>query len=235
MQNVTMSRLPCPRGCFLGCALLWVAASAAPVLAQEGGKAGAYKYTDEKGVVHYGDRIPPEYAKRERTILSRDGVEVRRMAAERTPEQLAQDNALAETARKQRAHDNFLLSTYTSVRDIEMLRDRRLEQIADQRRSVESYIATLNERLDALQVRAQVFRPYNEAAGARRMPDQLAEDLIRTMNEVRQQQNSVKERLTEERNLSGQFQADIQRYRALRGGGHANAAVGPATTATTAR
>lgn len=235
MQNMPMRRLPYPRGCLLGCALLWVAATAAPALAQEGAKGGAYKYTDDKGIVHYGDRIPPEYAKRERAILNREGVEVRRLAAERTPEQLALDNAQAEAARRQRDHDSFLLSTYTSVRDIEMLRDRRLGQIADQRRSVESYIATLNERLDALQARAQVFRPYNETAGARRMPDQLAEDLIRTVNEVRQQQNSVKERLAEERNLGGQFQADIERYRALRGSGQASAAAGPGTASTTAR
>jgi hypothetical protein len=225
VQNMAMLRLPSVRAssrarAALACALCatLVAAWSSPTAADERGKGGAYKWTDDKGVVHYGDRVPPEYAKRERAVLNREGVELRRLAAERTAEQLAVDNARAEAARKQRDHDSFLLTTYTSVRDIETLRDRRLEQLADQRRSMETYIDTLNERLDTLQARAQTFRPYNTAQTARRMPDQLAEDLVRTVNEVRRQRQSVEERRSEEGNLRNQFQADIERYRTLRAG-----------------
>jgi hypothetical protein len=188
-----------------------LAACAGIALAQEPAKGRSYKWTDDKGVTHYGDRIPPEYAKRERTVLNEQGVAVRKLDAEKSVEQLRADEVAAD-------HDSFLLTTYTSVRDIESLRDLRLQQIADQRLSVQSYIDTLRGRLDALQARAQGFRPYNPSPNARRMPDPLAEDLVRTINEVRRQESSVRERLAEETALRNQFQADIDRFRTLRGG-----------------
>jgi hypothetical protein len=217
MHNTAM---PCPRSAraaFAACVALLVASTGIS-LAQEPAKGRSYKWTDDKGVTHYGDHIPPEYAKRERTVLNEQGVAVRKLDAEKSLEQLRADEAAAEAARKQRDHDNFLLTTYTSVRDIESLRDLRLQQIADQRLSMQNYIETLRGRLDALQARAQGFRPYNPSPNARRMPDPLAEDLVRTLNEVRRQETSVRGRLAEETALRSQFQADIDRFRALRSG-----------------
>ncbi len=62
------------------------------------------------------------------------------------------------------------------MKDIESLRDVRLEQISGQRRAAEEYVESLHSRLGTLQSRALNFKPYNEAPGARRMPDDLAEE-----------------------------------------------------------
>ena len=35
-----------------------------------------YKWTDHNGVVHYGDKIPPEYANLDRNVLNDQGVRV---------------------------------------------------------------------------------------------------------------------------------------------------------------
>jgi hypothetical protein len=48
------------------------------------------KWTDENGRIHYGDRIPPKYAKQERKILNEQGIEVKTIDAAKTPEQLAE-------------------------------------------------------------------------------------------------------------------------------------------------
>lgn len=189
-------------------------ASAADRNATKGEK--TYKWVDDKNVVHYGDRVPPEYAKRERAVLNEQGVQVGKLEAERTPEQLADLERRDKIARDQKQHDEFLLTTYTSVRDIESLRDQRLSQLADQRASTETYIESLNDRLTQLQLRAQAFRPYNAAAGAKPMPDKLAEDLIRTLNEVRRQRQSLDDRRNEETALRARFQSDIDRFRLLR-------------------
>jgi hypothetical protein len=182
------------------------------------GKGGnsTYKWVDDQNVVHYGDRVPAEYAKRERTVLNRQGVEVNRLEAERTPEQIAELERRDKLARDQKQHDEFLLTTYTSVRDIEGLRDQRLQQLADQRASMENYVDSLVDRLTQLQLRAQVFRPYNGSASAKQMPDKLAEDLIRTVNEVRRQRQTLDDRRNEETALRARFQSDIDRYRLLR-------------------
>ena len=47
------------------------------------------------------------------------------------------------------------------------------------------------------------------------MPDDLAEDLVRTMNEMKSQKNALEAKDAEESALRTQFQADIDRYREL--------------------
>ena len=44
----------------------------------------------------------------------------------------------------------FLVSTYPSVKDIESVRDNRLEQIKGQISASEAYITTLTTRVDGL-------------------------------------------------------------------------------------
>jgi hypothetical protein len=70
--------------------------------------------------------------------------------------------------------------------------------------------------LTNLQTRARNFAPYSDKKGARRMPDDLAEDLVRTMNEMKAQKNALAAKDAEENALRAQFQTDIERYRELR-------------------
>ena len=177
---------------------------------------GTYKWVDEKGVTHYGDSVPPQYAQKERVILNEQGVEIGRMDAQRTPEQAVEYARRQEEARRARERDAFLLNTYTSVKDIEQLRDARLEQLRGQRLAAQQYVETLHQRLSSLQARAMNFKPYNANPNARRMPDDLAEDLVRTANEVRTQTTSLAEKNAEEEQVRARFQADIDRYRQLR-------------------
>jgi hypothetical protein len=176
----------------------------------------SYRWIDENGVVHYGDRIPPQYSSKERTILNKRGVEVGRLDAQRTPEQQAEYARRLQEERRAREHDVFLLNTYTSVKDIEELRDARLEQLRGQRRAGEAYIESLQARLSSLQARAMGFKPYSTRPEARRLPDDLAEDLVRTANEVRRQTNTIHQKVEEEAELHANFQADIDRYKQLR-------------------
>ena len=175
----------------------------------------AYRWVDEQGVVHYGDNIPPQYANQDRSVLNGEGVEVGRLDAQKSPEQQAADARERAAVMKQKQHDAFLVSTYTSVKDIEALRDARLEQLRGQRAAAEQYVESLRGRLGSLQSRAQSFGPYNTRAEARRMPDDLAENLVRTVNELRVQSGALAAKSEEESTLRQQFQSDIERYREL--------------------
>ena len=42
-----------------------------------------YSWVDEHGNLQYGDRVPPEYAKRELRVLNNQGVEVKRIDAQK--------------------------------------------------------------------------------------------------------------------------------------------------------
>jgi len=177
--------------------------------------ATTYKWVDEQGIVHYGDSIPPQYAEKEHKLLNNQGVEVGHTDAQKTPEELAAEAQAHEAVVKQKQHDSFLLTTYTSVKDIESLRDVRLDQLQGQRTAAEQYVENLHSRLVALQGRVKHFRPYSASPGARRMPDDLAEDLVHTLNEMRTQSNALSSKNQEVVAMREQFDLDITRYREL--------------------
>jgi hypothetical protein len=177
-----------------------------------------YRWVDEQGVVHYGDSVPPQYAEKERAILNSQGVVVGRLDAQKTPQQIEAETRVRDEALKQKQHDSFLVTTYTSVKDIEALRDVRLDQLEGQRVAAEQYVDNLRSRLTTLQTRAKLFRPYAERAKAGKMPDDLAEDLVRTLNELRTQRGVLVAKGEEVTALRAQFQTDIERYRELHDG-----------------
>ena len=206
-----MPRLP--RAASLSFALLWLCAAGAAVRAEA---PAAYKWVDDQGVVHYGDSIPPQYAQKESTVLNKQGVAIGHNAATKSATELAADASAQEQAARQKQHDSFLLATYTSVKDIEQLRDERLLQIKGQRVAAEQYVASLGERLTSLQARAQNFKPYSTRPDARRMPDDLAEQMVHTLNDIRAQKAALGTSQEEETKTQAQFQSDIDRYKELR-------------------
>ncbi len=160
-------------------------------------------------------RAADEYAQSERRVLNNQGVEVQRVGAEKNAEQLAEQRKHDREIEARAQHDSFLKTTYTSTKDIERLRDERVDQLNGQITAANAYIDSLNARLKTLQERAMHFKPYNTNPDARRMPDDLAEQLVRTANEVRSQRKSLDRRHQEALALRAQFDADISRYREL--------------------
>jgi hypothetical protein len=201
----------------IAAALLCLAAY--PAAATEHG--ANYSWVDKNGERHYGDSVPPEYAQSERRVLNNQGVEVQHVDAEKNAEQRAQQLKSDQTAQQRLQHDNFLLSTYTSTKDIERLRDERLDQIDGQIRAASAYIDTLEARLKSLQARALLFKPYNTKPDARRMPDDLAEQLVRASNDLRSQHKAMDKRRQDQTEVRAQFEADIARYRELTAKGSA--------------
>ncbi len=148
----------------LGATLLVVTAlallSTGSAQAQQGQR--LYKWKDHDGVVHYGDKIPPEYANLDRNVLNDQGVSVAFEEGEVTEAEravLEQRAAEAEAARRAKAEiarrDRMLLETYLTVADIEDLRDRRLELLESQIKVTELYLGNLRKRLLGLQDRGQ--------------------------------------------------------------------------------
>jgi hypothetical protein len=176
----------------------------------------AYRWVDEHGVVHYGDTVPPQYARNSRQILNSQGVEIGHVDAEKSQAQLeAEAHAHARRVAQQQ-HDYFLLSTYTSVKDIESLRDERLAQIEAQQTAAQQYVQSLQSRLSSLQSRAQQFKPYNSRPDAPRMPDDLAQELVQTLSEVHLQDQAIESRTEQEAQVRAQFQSDIERFQQLK-------------------
>jgi hypothetical protein len=184
-----------------------------------------YRWTDEKGVVHYGDSVPPEYSKIERNVLNNQGVNVGHEEGELTPEkraELARQKEQAEQEKAQKAaierRDKMLLDTYLSVSDIEDLRNRRVELLESQIKVTELYLANLRKRLVSLQEEASNYKPYTTREGAPQIPENLQLDLTRTAHSINLYEQTLSRTRSDEENLRNSFDSDIRRFKELKGG-----------------
>jgi hypothetical protein len=195
------------------------------LLASPGFAAGAgasngrtlYKWVDEQGVIHYGDHIPPEYAAQEQHVINSQGIEINRLEAQKTPEVLAAEEQKKAEAEQSKNRDRNLLNTYASVQEIERLRDQRVTLLSDQIKVTSQFLEVLNGKLKKLRVSSLRYKPYSSDANASAMPDQIAEDLVRVGNDIRTQEENLREKRSEETIMSKQFDSDIARFKELKG------------------
>lgn len=186
--------------------------------AQQGGKK-LYRWVDRNGQVHYGDRIPPEYADQDREVLNQQGVAVGHeqgvLTAEEAKAQAEAARADREVRERQR-RDRMLLSTYQSVQEIEVLRDRRIELVDAQLTIQEQSLANLRQRHAQLVKQAARFQPQNAAPEAQPMPEGLAADIARSSSDIATQEQNLQKKREERATILANFAADIQRFRELR-------------------
>jgi hypothetical protein len=98
--------------------------------------AGMYRWVDDKGQVHYGDSIPPQYANQGHVELSAQGRVMKRVegSARSEDERRRRDEAAQQEANKareaqdQRRRDMALLATFADEKEIDRARDRAIQQ-----------------------------------------------------------------------------------------------------------
>ncbi len=183
-----------------------------------------YRWVDENGVVHFGDRVPPQYAKVDRQVLNESGVQVEAVEGAKTDEELAAEEreaAKQATAQTEAAaaeeRDQILITTYASVEEIEALRDRRMELVGGQIRVTELYLEDLRDKLARLQEEAERFRPYSSEPDARHMPDNLAREMSETLDSIILYEQTLTESRTQQDEMVAKFAADIDRFKELKG------------------
>lgn len=102
-------------------------------------EAGLYRWVDENGAVHYGDKVPAKYLKQEHDELNEQGTTVKKHDRAMTSQEKA-DKERQEAERKrienelraQALRDRVLTDTYTTERDLVAARDARLDAIDSQ-------------------------------------------------------------------------------------------------------
>ncbi len=179
-----------------------------------------YKWVDENGQVHYGDKIPPEYANQDREVLNKQGLSVGREEGAETAEEARarqEREKQAKAAEEQAQRDRMLLATYQNVDEIELLRARRLDQIDAQLTIQEQSLTNLKARHAEQVKRASRYQPANKDPKAPPMPEGMAEDIARAESDIRTQQLNLDKRRKERSALNQQFDADVARFKELRG------------------
>ena len=177
-----------------------------------------YRWVDDEGVVHYGDRVPPEYANQPSDLLNRHGVPVGSRGGAASEAQLEAER-LEEEARterlEQQRRDRVLLDTYLSVDEIRMLRDRRVQLLEAQLAVTESTLNRLTQQLQELELLASEYRPYTDDPEAERIPDDLATDLANAQASVIEHERRLARGREERTAMIARFEQDIERFHEL--------------------
>lgn len=199
-------------------------------------QATMYKWVDDKGKVHYGDTIPPEYADQGNTQLDKRGQVVKKTDAALTPAQI-KDRDDAEARAKQekidqmevQRRDKALLATYTELREIDSSLQRNLGAIDVQIKSNELRIKSAQGRLDGLKKQEAGFAQRNKP-----VPPDVANAIKSTEGEITQIRASIAKLEQEKTALRQRYAADKARFRELKGMPPEPVAAAPAPVATPA-
>lgn len=196
----------------LGACLLACAAALAAIQSQVA-EAAIVCWTDEHGRRACGDRVPPEYAKTERTVHDERGNVVQRIEGELSREEQEARAAQAEQARRlaeQRERDRFLLQTYERTEDLEAARDEAVALI-DRR------IAIAEQRLAS--IRGHLEQATRQRAALRDQGKPVPEPLARRVEQLSVDEIEAREALERLRaqraQLVAQYERDIARHREL--------------------
>lgn len=185
-----------------------------------------YKWTDENGVVHYGDYVPARYVKSRTEVLNSQGVTVDVLEAQKTPEDLAEEIRLrgleeerlaAEAAR--RAYDRALLDSYESVDDIIATRKRRLDAVDGQIVFTTHHIGQMKNRIAS--IKAEIAR-FTESQGKRgvtkpTVPKRLADELAGAQKSLAEHEANLESHYLDQARIRIKYAEDIERFKVLRG------------------
>ena len=192
-------------------------AMAALLLASPLAQAEIYRWVDENGKVHYGDKIPAKYAKTERQKLNEQGLTVDVQQREKSAEELAAEEAAKEAKEAERIrqaeqarYDNFLLSTYPDMGSLERARTDRLAimdgQITNARKSQEES----RKSLDTLEDRAQTIKKRGDP-----VPKPLRDQIFSIQKGLEESDRRIAKVEAEREKIDAQFRKDAARLEQL--------------------
>jgi hypothetical protein len=210
-----------------------VAASLVAAFALAGtARAATYKWVDEKGVIHYTDKIPPEAVNKGSTVLDKQARPTRRIDPALTPEQRLKHEAeeeqkrIAAKAQEEIARrDRALVSSYTNEVEIDLARSRALATIDAQLESSHAYVASLDKRKVQLDKR-------RAALGDAPVPQALERELEGNLSELAKTAALIEQKRKERTAAVARYDADKARWRELKSVADFNAGAVPARAAS---
>ena len=173
-----------------------------------------FKWVDNEGHVHYGNRVPPEYAKQERKVINERGRTIQVYDAAKTPEQWEKQQQLKEEAarnkvlaEKQAVQDRSLLATYSSEQDMLLAKNSKIASVDALLHLTNSRIVSMQERLHKLTEEAATYERSGKA-----LPLSLKSQLENLRKQITTNEAFIKKKELERTAINNQFDADIARY-----------------------
>lgn len=172
-------------------------------------EAKLYKWVDENGTTHYGETIPPRYANRDTQTLEKGRLKERESTRESANQQ---SRGKTDEEIQAERHDNALINTYSSDKEIDLARDRNLQQVEARISSYTTLLKSANENLASLHQEEERIAQQN-----RKMPKSLVEDIESARQRIAQFQQELDTNKQELEAVRKRYAADKARYRELKG------------------
>lgn len=177
-----------------------------------------YKWVDDKGTTHYGETIPPEYAHKDRSELDKSGRVIEKKEVFTPEERRASEQAdikkraEEEAALERKRRDKALVNTYSNEKEIDLARNRNLQQVEARIGSISSQIKMANDNLLAFQKEADAL-----AKAGKKIHPSLQEDLKESRERLAKLQQDMEKAKAEKATLDARYDADKARYKELTG------------------
>ena len=186
-----------------------------------------YKWTDERGEVHYSDKLPVDAVNRASTQLSRQGLVVHHteqarpivqpVARTESEEQKLREAARAKIIAARR--DRALIESYASESEIDLAKTRAVATIEGQLQSAHAFIAQMMKRRQELEDKKPTYAP-------RPVPGSLVREIENIDAEVERQNDFIAAKEKESASVAARYDDDKERFRELRAGASGSATAG---------
>lgn len=181
--------------------------------------AGIKCWTNNEGIKECGNVVPPEYSQQGHEEVSEQGVTVKKTERAKTLEELeAEEEAQRQQAERERlakeqaAKDRVLLDTFTTEEDLILTRDGKLNAIDSRIAHTKQVTVGLEKQREDLEVEAA-----NQERAGTAVSDELIADIDSVQRQIQEQMAFIENRQQEKVLLGVQFDADLLRYRQLKG------------------
>lgn len=176
-----------------------------------------YSWVDEHGKTHYGNTVPPQYAQQGNAELNQKGAVIKKTDPALTPaqrkakeEELVQQKEEEQKKLEQKRRDRALVNTYTTEKEIDLVRDRNLQQGELQLQSMELRAKQVQPRLDQARKRAGAL-----VAKKKPLPPDLQQEIEEAEKEMQRMQGMIKQKRMEMDAIRARFEDDKKRFREL--------------------
>lgn len=166
-----------------------------------------YRWVDNKGNVHYTDRVPPEYVQNGYRVINKQGLTITTIAPKKDE---PVDKKMDDEAKAQLERDRRLLTIYSNADEIVAARERKVAEI-------KSGISLRQETLALLE---KQFREQTREAGdyekqGEAVPETLRANINTTKKKITAYEEGIKHHQQQLLDAQKQFNDELERYKQI--------------------
>lgn len=177
-----------------------------------------FRWVDADGKVHYSDRMPAEVVGEEHSLLSADGIELRKVERAKTDDEVRRERELErlraerqKMVEQQRAADEALLQSFANIDEMMMVRDGKLAAIDAMAQVTKRNIRHQQDWLNGLNAEAERLQ-----AQGKPVPAALDQQIAQAEHALEDAMADLLQHERKKQEIREQFERDIHRFTQLK-------------------